>query len=102
MGNSMTDAFLIGKWKRDPSDLKSLEEYGETVLDFKPNGILVFAWLSNAEKEQIALLTYRFDGQCLITDQPSSPRNDKVRVEILSQNVLVLDRDGFRSSYVRA
>ena len=98
----MTDAFLTGKWKRDPSDLKSLQEYGETMLEFKPDGTLVFTWLAERHKRQIAFLAHRLDGQWLITNQPSSPREDRVRVEMVSQSALVLDRDGLRSFYVRA
>ena len=92
----------MGKWKLDPSDLKSLEEYGETMLEFKPGGVLAFTWLVDNGRRQIAFLTYRLDGQWLITDQPSSPREDRVIVEMASENALMLDRDGFRSFYVRS
>ena len=100
--NQVTDAFLMGKWRLDPSDLKSLEEFGETGLEFKPDGSLVFTWFVGKGRRQIAFLTYRLDGQWLITNQPSSPREDRVIAEISSKNGLVLDRDGFRSFYVRS
>jgi hypothetical protein len=67
---------LLGTWRADPSDRWSLREYGDVSLRFEKGGKLVYT-IHLPNKEQIMHLTYRVDGSWLVTNQPSSPREDR-------------------------
>ena len=67
---------LLGTWRTDPNDRSSPREYGEVSLRFEKDGILVYT-VHLPNKEQIMRLTYRVDGNTLVTDQPSSPREER-------------------------
>ena len=70
------DERLRGSWRTDPVDPWSLREYGDVSLRFDSGRKLTYtAHLPN--KEHIMRLTYRVDGSCLVTDQPSSPRAER-------------------------
>jgi hypothetical protein len=67
---------LLGTWRTDPNDGWSLREYGEVSLRFEKDGTLVYT-VHLPSKEQIMRLKYRVDGNVLVTDQPSSPREER-------------------------
>jgi hypothetical protein len=74
----MTDeeSVLIGTWRTDPNDHWSLDAYGDVSLCFEKEGRLVYS-IHLPDRKQIMLLTYWIDGNCLVTDQPSSPRKER-------------------------
>jgi hypothetical protein len=67
---------LSGCWRTDPNDGWSLREYGDVSLRFDKEGKLEYT-IHLPDEDQIMLLTYRLDGECLVTDQPSSPREER-------------------------
>lgn len=67
---------LLGTWRTDPSDWWSLREYGDVSLRFENDGKLVYT-VHLPNKQQILHLTYRVDGAWLVTNQPSSPREER-------------------------
>jgi hypothetical protein len=80
---------LIGRWRTDPNDQTSLRDYGDVSLRFEKNGTLVYiVHLKN--KEQIIRLTYRVVGSTLITDQPSSPREEHADFSFTSDGRLAV------------
>ena len=91
---------LLGKWRSDPDYQEAISEYGDVSLDFSPNGGLAYT-VHTEGKRQIILLTYRVEGDVLITDQPSDPKEERTRFEIRSDGKLVLLHDR-PSKYVRA
>jgi hypothetical protein len=62
---------LIGKWRSDADFPGGIGEFGEVSLEFSPNGGLTYV-IHGEEKRQIILLTYRVEGDVLVTDQPAS------------------------------
>lgn len=92
---------LIGKWRAESSDRGSRERYGDTTLEFRPDGKLVYTENIDNEKE-ISLLTYRVEDGFIVTDQPSAPRQERTAFELTSEGKLILDYGGFISCYVRA
>ena len=82
-------ARLVGTWRTDPNDRWSLREYGEVSLRFERDGTLVYT-VHLPTKEQIMRLTYRVDGNRLITDQPSSPREEQVEFSFTPDGRLVV------------
>jgi hypothetical protein len=95
-----TSPLLVGKWKAESSDRSSRERYGDTTLEFRPDGQLVYTERVGKDKE-VSLLTYRIEDSFIITDQPSAPREDRTAFELTNDGKLVLDYGGFRSCYVR-
>jgi hypothetical protein len=80
---------LVGSWRTDPSDLRSLKAYGDVSLRFERNGKLTYT-VHLKDKDQIIQLTYRVEGNCLMTDQPSAPREERVEFSIAPDGRLVL------------
>jgi hypothetical protein len=91
---------LIGLWITDPQDLESLAEYGEVSLQFGPDGQLAYS-IHQEGNRQIMLLTYRVEGNALIIDQPSKPREESVEFKVTPEDKLVVLSQPVPSTYVR-
>lgn len=91
---------LIGKWKLDPYDIESLQEYGNISLEFKSTGELIYiVYLNN--KEQKIYMTYKIVDNLLITNQPSSPQVEQTNYVLQADGKLVLYFDGVKSVYIK-
>jgi hypothetical protein len=91
---------LVGKWRSDPEDPEGISEFGEVSLEFSPNAGLTYT-VHGEEKRQIILLTYRVEGDVLITDQPSHPKEERTRFKITPGGKLILLHEHRPSAYVR-
>ena len=96
----MGEQRLIGKWRSDADDPEGIGEFGEVSLEFSPNGGLTYT-IHVDEKRQIILLTYRVEGDVLITDQPSHPKEERTKFKITADGKLVLLHENRPSAYVR-
>lgn len=86
----MTDSKLIGEWRSDPSDAWSLHEFGDVSLLFDAFGGLTYT-IHLPKKTQVLRLTYRVEGSVLVTNQPSSPREERVGFRFTEDGRLVID-----------
>jgi hypothetical protein len=100
MGHTGAMPHLIGTWVLDAADERSRTEYGEVSLKFTEDGFLVYT-IHSGEMRQEMLLTYRVEGEWLVTDQPSSPREERTRVRISEDGRLHLRYGEFDSVFVR-
>jgi len=92
---------LVGTWRTDRADEPSVRGYGDVSLCFASDGSLRYT-IHSAAKDQIMLLTYRVDGECLVTDQPSSPHEHRTRFSLTADDRLALENpDGTTTYYVR-
>ena len=91
---------LFGKWRVDPTDLAAVDRFGETELHFRNDGILIYT-VKDETKDEIAILRFRVDGDVLITDQPSEPREERTRFGLTEDGRLFLDDGHGRAHYVR-
>jgi hypothetical protein len=96
----MGEQRLIGKWRSDADDPEGIGEFGEVSLEFSPNGGLTYT-IHVDEKRQIILLTYRVEGDVLITDQPPHPKEERTKFKITADGKLVLLHENRPSAYVR-
>ena len=80
---SSSGSHLVGSWASDPGDEAAVREYGQLSLEFSPDGQLVYTVQAEGKK-QIILFEYRVEGDVLVTDQLSSPREE--RTNFLFQN----------------
>jgi hypothetical protein len=74
--------------------------YGDVSLDFSPNGQLTYT-IHSEGKRQIMFLTYHTEGDALITNQPSDPKEESARFEFTSTGKLVLLYGNRPSTYIR-
>jgi len=81
-------------------DLVGVQELGRATLEFEDDGQLTYT-LHAKESEQKMFLTFRVDGETLVTDQPSSPREERTAYSIGADGRLTLWFGGQRSVYVR-
>jgi hypothetical protein len=95
---SRSDADLLGCWHLVRSEPAS--EFQGVEMEFRPDGELQYC-IDVGDRWQIARLTYRVDGDVIVTDQPSAPRKERTRFALLDDGSLLLDLHGSRSWYRR-
>jgi hypothetical protein len=91
---------LIGMWGLDPEDREAVAEYGHTTLVFQEDGSLVYTILGEAS-DQVLNLTYFLDGEVLVTNQRSQPREERTRFSFAPDGSLLLNYGGKVVRYIR-
>ena|SRR3989442_15505820 len=72
---------LLGKWFGRVA--------GEpAALEFRPDGRVAYVVNSDG-KQQTILLTWRIDGEELVTDQPSAPNEERTRFRFEGRSLIV-------------
>ncbi len=92
---------LLGKWVSDPADKVARAEYGDTSLEFRANGDLIYT-IYGATKDEIAILSYRICGDEIVTSQLSYPREEVSKLAIDDQGAMTIEFGNVTSHYVRA
>lgn len=91
---------LLGRWRLAPDDLAARRRYGEHALELTAHGDLVQSTVTPGGLTRV-LLTWRLDGDALVTDQPSAPKIERQPVSILPGGELMLGVGSSASRYVR-
>jgi hypothetical protein len=89
-------ARLIGTWSIDPTDEAGIKAFGLRTMEFKSNGQLV-----HSVPEGKMLLTYRVEGDIIITDQPSHPAEQRTRFAFTPDGRLHLEIGGQRARFLK-
>ncbi len=63
------------------------------TMEFKPDGRLIYA-IHEGNKTQLIHLVYHVEGDTIISDQPSAPREERTRFVLTSDGQLLLDYGG--------
>ncbi|MBC7878715.1 MAG: hypothetical protein H7Y59_16210 [Anaerolineales bacterium] len=88
---------LIGIWKQiEPPSLEEEDVY----LKFESDGILIYQ-AQLKEKIQQSNLAYKVVGNCIVSDQPSKPKQESTEFFFENDDVLVLIHDGSQTKYFR-
>ena len=66
-------ATLLGRWRSDPTDRKSVELYGDVSLEFTERGELIYT-VQAPDKDQVMLLRYQLEGDVIVTDLTCPPK----------------------------
>ena len=85
---------LVGTWRQID---RSADE--QVTMTFLTSGRLEYR-IAIGDKLQIIKLTYRVEGGTIVTDQPSSPREERSAFRFDSSN-LVLSFEGTESRFER-
>lgn len=97
---SIEDNRLTGIWKIDPADNVG-ESLESTTLEFTNDGMLLYT-VHEKNRDQIIRLTFRIEQPgIIVTDQPSSPREERTGFEFTSDDTLVLEFEGKKTRYLR-
>ena len=59
------------------------------MMEFKRGARLVYC-IGEKDSRQFMFLTYRFEGDTLLSDQPSEPREERTKYEITQDGKLIL------------
>lgn len=89
------DSPLLGLWRQ------VAPEVAEPILmKFSRGGRLEYH-IVEGERVAITKLTCRIEGSEIISNQPSSPREERTRFELVSPDALVLDYHGEETRFAR-
>jgi hypothetical protein len=92
-------ASLLGRWRLTEADGDL--DLGEGVrMEFRRDGKLIYTTAAGY-RDQVMVLTYRVEGDTLITDQSSAPRLERTKFTLLGANTLVLDYGGSHAWFER-
>lgn len=81
---------LIGTWIVDDSDRRAISDLGDVRLEFRKDGMLIYA-IRGWNKDQIIKLRYEIDGATIVTDQPSAPRVERTKFSLSDDGILTLE-----------
>lgn len=90
---------LEGGWRSDPTDDRGLRAFGQVEMWFRTDGTLTYT-VHKTEKDEVSRLIYRVEGDVLVTDQPSAPREERTRFRIGEDGKLRLGESGAEAIYL--
>ena len=88
---------LVGCWQIIKTEG---QPYEPAEADFQDDGRLYYSVLSG-ERWGIMKLRYRIEGDTLVTDQPSSPREERSRFVLAPDGTLTIEFGGDKSVFRR-
>jgi hypothetical protein len=94
------DRRLIGRWVSDPRD-SSASLADSISFEFLDDGSLTYTVHGRA-KDEVMLLRFHTDGENIVTDQASAPREERTPYSFSADGKLLLLRDGQLFAYVRS
>src|SRR5687767_12067007 len=91
---------LIGRWRLAVDDLAARRRFGEHALELTAHGDLVQSTVTPGGLTRV-LLTWRLEGDVLVTDQPSAPKVERLRLSLLPGGQLMVGEGNLASRYMR-
>lgn len=89
---------IIGVWRSDLTDEFTKSEYGNVTMEFTQDGTLIY--FIHGLNEKGIYMTFRIEGELLITNQPSLPKEERTQFRIID-NHLELYFGGIRSKFIK-
>jgi len=89
---------LVGRWRLVHTEGPANFEH--VTMDFGPDGSLQYS-IELADRTQIMNLTYSVSEDLIISNQPSSPSEERTRFAFRADGRLELDHGGTRSWFER-
>lgn len=93
------DPRLLGRWRIDTTDEPSIQMYGQIEMEFDTQGNLAYAIVSESER-QVMLMTWRVEGNCIVSNQPSHPREERTPFELTPEGVLTVAFGGVSTRFL--
>ncbi|MBZ5645651.1 MAG: hypothetical protein LAN37_00335 [Acidobacteriia bacterium] len=92
---------LLGKWTSDATDATGYSKYGDVSLEFLEGGELVYT-MNDPHRESTILLDFRVEGDEIVTNQHSKPREERTKYRIAPDGKLSLNFGGIETRYIRS
>lgn len=101
MGAVDSGSKLIGKWRLiDTQGHVDVGDEGVT-MEFFADGNCDYT-IHSADKDQIMKLTYRIEGDCIVSNQPSHPKEETTRFSFDDEERLILEFEEATSRFEKA
>ena len=84
---TVTERHFLGEWRQ----VRPNPRPASIFITFEEGGRLQYT--IETETVQHFLLTWRLDGDVIVTDQPSAPREDRTKFRFAGPSRLVMERD---------
>jgi hypothetical protein len=94
------NANLIGTWNSDESDEATQKALGKVTMTFTEDGKLIYD-IFEGSKQQRMSMTYKVQGNTIISDQPSHPQGQRTKYKIENDDKLILDFEGEKTIFKR-
>lgn len=100
-GSGRREPVLVGTWEPAADDVRAREVYGgDVLLTFEPNGTLIYSIVTEKSVQKV-LLTYRIEGEEIVTDQQSAPHEERSRYVLTEDGKLWMSNEGIVSRWVK-
>ena|SRR2546425_2005656 len=96
-----SDARLLGTWITDPEDSVAIRKYGKASVVFRRDGTMTYT-VHGESRDDVVLLTYRTEGDYILTDQPTEPHEERSRFFFSRDGKLTIQFGEATSRYIRA
>ena len=94
------DTGLIGIWNSDLNDEATKNSIGDVTINFKVDGSLIYD-IHDGDKLQRMNMTYRINGDTIISDQPSHPQEQRTKYKLENTDKLILEFEGTTTVFTR-
>ena len=94
------DTGLIGIWNSDLNDEATKNSIGDVTINFKVDGSLIYD-IREGDKLQRMNMTYRINGDTIISDQPSHPQEQRTKYKLENSDKLILEFEGTATVFNR-
>ncbi|MDB4940248.1 MAG: hypothetical protein JWO40_673 [Candidatus Doudnabacteria bacterium] len=97
-----TQTQIIGIWVLAPDgdNKKAYNKFGDVTMNFQADGKLTYS-TSEGDKNQYIFLTYQIEGDYLVTNQPSAPREERTKIKLTNDGKLHMLYDGIEGVFVK-
>jgi hypothetical protein len=95
---TQSDQEFLGEWKLIKGE--GLKDSEGVSMKFFSDGKLVYI-IHQKDRDQVMNLSFRVEGNQLVTDQTSAPREERTKFSFDAEGNLILDYAGNRSRFAR-
>jgi hypothetical protein len=95
-----TSQQLVGFWKSDERPVDAEPQEGDVTIEFNSDGSAVYA-MHYTDKIQKVFLTYKVEGDELVTDQPSHPLVMRTKFTLMADGSLILTFAGKAGRFLK-
>jgi hypothetical protein len=92
---------LIGSWNSDETGETTQKALGKVTMTFTEDGKLIYDVFEGGRQQRINMV-YKVQGDTIISDQPSHPREQRTRYQIENGDKLILDFEGEKAVFNRS
>ena len=91
---------LVGVWNSDLNDEATKNSIGDVTITFNEDGSLIYD-IHEGDKLQRMNMTYRINGDTIISDQPSHRQEQRTKYKLQNNNKLILEFEGTATVFNR-